>query len=157
LIVPKGNLQIAISLLAVALLCGGIGLVVGWRQGVKAAPVFDLFAVAQFSTYVSAVRQTGTDAAYEDALRANLTFDEQAKQRDPDTANHRMYDLDIAITLVRLSEIAGKRGANDEADRFRSRAEAHCPITGIRNCSFAELRRVARFMEGGKLEKRDYE
>jgi hypothetical protein len=124
---------------------------------VKAAPVFDLFAAVQFGTYVSAIRQTGTDAAYEDALRANLTFDEQAKQRDPDPSNHRMYDLDIAVTLVRLSEIARKRGASDEAEQFAVRAESRCPATGIRNCSLAELRRVARYMETGKLEKRDYE
>jgi len=129
--VLKGNVLIAVSLLCIALLAGGAGYAVGWRQGLKAAPVFDLFSAVQFSSYVSALRQTGTDAAYEDALRANLTFDEQAKKRDPDTSNHRMYDLDIAVTLVRLSAIARKRGANEEAAQFAARAESHCPASGI--------------------------
>jgi hypothetical protein len=128
---------------------GAIGLSVGWHMGVKAGPVFDLFAAAQFASHVSAVRHSGTDRAYEDALRSSLSLNRQLRARDPDPHNHRMYSLDSAVTLARLSQLAGKRGATDEANKFGAEAEALCPATGIRECSLAKLLEVAQFMDGG--------
>src|SRR5262245_1595005 len=117
-------------------------------MGVKAGPVFDLFAAAQFGSYVAAIRHGGTDEAYEDALRSNLTLNKQLKARDADPSSQRMYDLDSAVTLTRLSQLAAKRGASDEAKRFELEAESLCPATGIRDCSLTKLLEVAQYIDG---------
>ena len=138
------------NLLGAALLGGVVGFGVGWKQGVRAGPVFELFTAVQMSTYVSAMRSKGSEAAYEDALRSYVTFHEQVMMRDSDPANQRMYSLDEAVALVRLSELAKRRGALDEATRIGAQAEALCPKTGIRDCTLTLLMEVAEFMDTGQ-------
>jgi hypothetical protein len=138
--------------LAAAMLGGAVGFRLGWKQGMKGAPVFDLMAAAQFSTYVSALRKTGTDAAYEDALRSSISFNSQAKARDENPSNQRMYALDTAVSLARLSALAKKRNALDEATRLGAVAESTCPATGIRDCSLSLLLDVADYIDGGPLK-----
>jgi len=111
-----------------------------------------LFAAAELSSYVSAVRTSGTDKAYEDALRANLTFNRLAKARDSDPSNQRMYDFDSAVTLARLSKLVAKRGASDDAQRFALEAEAACPATGTKDCSMDMLLKIAQFIDTGSEE-----
>jgi hypothetical protein len=148
--VTKRQLGVIAQLLSAALVGGVFGFGVGWKQGVRAAPVFDLFSAVQMGAYVSAMRSKGTDAAYEDALRSYVTFHKQVKIRDPDPSDQRMYSLDEAVALVRLAELAKKRGALDEATRISAEAEALCPSTGIRDCTLSLLAEVSEFMDTGK-------
>jgi len=138
--------------LAAAMLGGAVGFRLGWKQGMKGAPVFDLMAAAQFSTYVSALRNSGTEAAYEDALRSSISFNTQARARDNDPSNQRMYALGTAVSLARLSALAKKRNALDEATRLGAEAESACPATGIRDCSLSLLLDVADYIDGGPLK-----
>ena len=147
----KRDVLLGLSIGIVALLVGaGIGFAVGWRMGVRSGPVFDLLSAVQFGSYVSAVRANGTDRAYEDALRSSVTLNAQLKARDTEPSNHRMYDLDSAVTLARLSELKEKRGASDQAKQVGSEAEKLCPATGIRDCSLGKLLEIARYIDGDK-------
>jgi hypothetical protein len=148
--VTKRQIWAVSALLGAAIAGGIVGFAVGWKQGVRAGPVFDLFTAVQMSTYVSAMRSKGNQAAYEDALRSYVTFHEQAKMRDPDPSNQRMYSFDEAVALARLSELARNRGALDEATRIGREAEALCPKTGIRDCTLALLKEVVDFMDTGQ-------
>ena len=148
----RQKLTLVSSVLAAAILGGAIGFRYGWKQGMRGAPVFDLIAAAQFSTYVSVLRKTGTDAAYEDALRSSIAFNSQAKARDESLSNQRMYSLDTAVSLARLSALAKKRNSLDEATRLGAEAESACPATGIRDCSLSLLLDVADYIDGGPLK-----
>jgi hypothetical protein len=155
--VAKRSVAIVLWATGAALIAAGIAFSIGWKMGFRAGPSFDLFSATQFGNYVSAIRQSGTDAAYEEALRAELTLNEQLKARDPNPSSRQFYDFDSMLTLVRLSEVAKKRGAEDQAIAFSAQAELRCAGIGIRNCSRTELLRMVRYSDGEQLGKRDYE
>jgi len=155
--VSKRSVAIVLWATGAALIAAGIAFSIGWKMGVSAGPSFDLLSANQFGSYVSAIRHSGTDAAYEAALRAELTLNEQLKTRDPNPSSRQFYDFDSMLTLVRLSEVAKKRGAEDEAIAFGAQAELRCTGIGIRNCSHPELLRMTRYSDGEQLGKRDYE
>ncbi len=120
-------------------------------------PVVDLFTAAQsrYTSYLFSVRRDGNDAAREDALRSYLSYLEM-RARDKNAANEHVYAFDRALLLVRLSEIAQRRGATAEALRLTREAEAMCPSTGLHNCSAnglltAARERDRRFLSGSAI------
>jgi hypothetical protein len=139
--------------IAIALVLVGIGgFYVGWHSARQYIPVTDLFTAAQHEVFLSAVRTSGDDAAYENALRSNLSFLDTLNAR----SSHERWDqwsyaFDRALTLARLSRLAQKRGANDEAERLAQDAEALCPAAGLRGCSVSTLLEVADKMDNGTL------
>jgi hypothetical protein len=136
-----------------ALILVGIGgFYVGWRSAFRMIPMTDLFTAAQHETYLSVVRTEGNDAAYEKALRSNLSFLDTLNARsDHDSSDQWSYTFERALTLARLSRLAQKRGAIDEATQFAQGAEALCPTTGVPSCSVSKLLEVTDKMDNGTL------
>ena len=117
------------------------GAVLAWRYITTTwLPVTDLFVVVQAATWSTASR--GRDpAAYEDALRAYIRVLDTAMQRDSTGENRRIYTGDKALTLMRLSELVERRGAEEDAERLRQEAGALCPgfYNGCNVDSLADL------------------
>jgi hypothetical protein len=85
--------------------------------------------VAQFSMYLSVQRSSGTDAAYEEALKAFLLVFEQLKNKWNPTWPESIYAADTALTYARLAALARKRDAENEAAECHWRASEAAFVT----------------------------
>ena len=116
----------------------------GYRLGAAStsdvARRIDLYAAAQ-TRYTSFVFGSGSPSGNEESLRAYLALlDTRAGERGiPDA-----YSFDKALALTRLSEIARRHGAAEEAARRSNEAGGLCRATGLANCSANELLRAVR-------------
>jgi hypothetical protein len=99
--------------------------------------------IAHLSTYVQVQRASGTDAAYEEALKAFLHHLEQRRGSADAALPESMYAVDSALTYARLADLARKRGASTEAANYMALAEAQCPKMGWRSCSGAQIAEMA--------------
>jgi hypothetical protein len=138
------SLRFVLSCLGTAVLAALIGAGVGFRYGqcdlVDPDRPIDLFAASQsrYTSYVFTVRKGGSDEANEIALRAYLGYLDE-RSRNSGTANPNLYSFDKAIALIRLSEIAQRRGATADSAQLATEADAWCSSAGIRKCSANQL------------------
>jgi hypothetical protein len=144
-------LTIGIWIAAAAVLAGVGGFYIGWHGALKTVPATDLFVSAQRETFLSVLRNKGDDDAYEAALRSQLSFLDAAHARSHDRWDEWSYNFSRTLTLARLSTLAQKRGAGDEAANLARDAEALCPKTGLRNCSISALVQTAYIIDNGLL------
>lgn len=142
-----------IWIVAAAVLAGAGGFYAGWYGALNMVPVTDLFIAAQRETFISVLRHKGDDAAYEAALRSQLSFLDALQARDHDRADQWSYRFGRTLALARLHTLLQKRGANDEAANFARDAEALCPTTGMRDCSIGALVEVAYKIDNGLLDE----
>jgi hypothetical protein len=89
----------------------------------------------------------GTDAAYENALRSYVLLPDNLSARDASDSIRKIYAADKALWLIRLADLAEKRGASAESTRLTSDALAVCSASGLPYCSSAELRQRAEKMD----------
>jgi hypothetical protein len=147
----KRVLAIGIWIAAAVVLAGVGGFYIGWHSALKTVPATDMFVAAQRETYLSVLRNHGDDESYEAALRSQLSFLDALHARNRDRSDQWSYNFDRALTLARLSTLAQKRGASDEAASLARDAEALCPKTGLRNCSISALVQAAYKIDNGLL------
>ena len=88
-------------------------------------------------------RFNGNDAAYEEALRGYLAFLDSRKGQASVIFSDKVYASDAALTYARLSALALKRGANEEASQYLARASALCPQLGWSECSAERIAAMA--------------
>jgi recombinational DNA repair protein (RecF pathway) len=145
----------------VALLVGGtLGFAIGDRHdAAKVAPLDDFGAAMYSGMLASGERVSGTDASYENALRAHASFLKDLSARAASDSARQRYAADNALALIRLADLAEKRGASAESTRLTADALAVCATAGLPYCSSNELRQRARdvdaFLESYKSNKRD--
>lgn len=146
------RISIGLWIVAALLWVGIGGFYVGWHMALRSIPVTDVFTAAQHEVYLAAVRANGDDAAYENALRSDLSFLDTLNARSShDSRDQWSYAFGRALTLARLSRLAQKRGAVDEAAQFAQAAEALCPTARVPGCSVSKLLEVADKMDNGTL------
>ncbi len=113
----------------------------------KLVPLTD-FGTAMYSGMMaSAERLYGTDATYENSLRAYVMLLDNLSARDSSEANRQIYAAEKSLSLVRLADLAEKRGSSAESTRLTSDALAVCSTSGLPYCSSAELRQRAQKMD----------
>jgi len=84
------------------------------------------------------------DAAYESALRAYVSTLNRLAAPEMSEAMRRVYAADKALALMRLADLAERRGAAAESTRLTSDALAACATAGLPYCTSAELRERMR-------------
>ena len=125
-----------------------LGFYLGFKAAESRAAVGQIAEVAYYSAFLEAQRSRGDDAAYEEALRGHLQLldDRKGKPSLIDFAG-TVVAFDSALTYARLSELALKRGATEEASRYLAHAAALCPKLGWRECSGEGIRAFAQGLD----------
>jgi hypothetical protein len=132
-------------LYVVTLLLGGVlGFALGERHGSARAPVTDFDAAMYAGFLTSGERLFGTDSAYENALRRYALLLDDLIARGASDSVRQVYNADKALALIRLADLADKRGESAESTRLTSDAVAACATGGLPYCSSVELRERAR-------------
>jgi hypothetical protein len=136
-------------LLALAI-AGATGAALGASQAraeptVAAPRDFDVAIYAGFLS--SGERLYRSDAAYEEALRRYLSALNKLRVREGTEPVRQIYAAAKAFALIRLADLAEKRGASAESTRLTSDALAACATGGLWYCSSVELRQRARELD----------
>ena len=135
----KDKAVLALIGILVLLAGGAIGFALGSRYR-AANPV----SLSDSGTMASAERLYGTDAIYENSLRVYVALLDDLSARDASESTRQTYASDKALSLIRLADLAEKRGSSAEATRLTSDALAVCSTSGLSYCSSAELRQRAQ-------------
>ena len=144
----KQRIVLALTHLLVLITGGAIGFAFGNRYGLaNLVPLTD-FGVAMYSgMHASGERLYGTDATYDNALRGYILLLDNLSTRDASESVRKIYAAEKALSLIRLADLAEKRGASAESTRLTSEALAVCSASGLPYCSSAELRQRAQKMD----------
>ena len=136
-------------ILAVVLLAGGaIGFVLGNRYGAaNPVPGTDFGIVMYSGVVASRERLYGTETTYENSLRSYVALLDTLSARDESMSFRQIYAADKALSLVRLADLAEKRGSSAESTRLTADALAVCSTSGLSYCSSVELRQRAQKMD----------
>lgn len=144
----KDKLALAPILILVLLAGAAVGFVLGNRYGAaNPVPLTDLATAMHTGKMASAERLYGTDATYENSLRAYVELLDNLSTRRPSDSIRQIYAADKALALIRLADLAEKRGSSAESTRLSADALAVCSTSGLPYCSTAELRQRAQKMD----------
>lgn len=102
---------------------------------------------------LNAARTSGSDAAYEEALRAHIASLQRNQRSSQPWMNDKGFAVDYALTYVRLSKLAAKRGANEETSRLLEQAASLCPAIGWQDCSAQRILAFAEEVDGNLAKK----
>ncbi len=125
-------------LLVLALGLGG-GYYFGLRVGQGGALVADMAELTHLSAYIETQMSDGTDATREEAIRGFLASLEERKKHQSPWFTEKVYATDSALSYARLSALARRRGATQEAQKLLERAASFCPQIGWQECSAEKI------------------
>jgi hypothetical protein len=129
---------------------GGGGTYVGYRMAEAKTFAHEMAEVSRLSAHLESQRNKGSDIAYEDALKAYLASLDMRSRGPSPIFPDKVYATDSALAYVRLSMLASKRGAKDEAATYLKKATDLCPRIATTDCSAATLTEmVVRLDKGG--------
>ena len=101
----------------------------------------------------------GDATTYENALRAHASLLDELSARAATDSLRQIYAAYKALTLIRLADLAEKRGASAESTLLTADALAVCATAALPYCSSSELRERARSLDAlpksNKSNKRD--
>ena len=144
----KDKLVLAPILILVLLAGAAVGFALGNRYGAaNPVPLTDLGTAMYTGTMASAERLYGTDATYENSLRGYVGLLDNLSARDASESIRQIYAAEKALALIRLADLAEKRGSSAESTRLSADALAVCSTSGLPYCSTAELRQRAQKMD----------
>jgi hypothetical protein len=144
----KNKLALALILALVLLAGGSIGFALGNRYAVaNLVPRADSGVVMYSGMMASTERLYGTDTTYENSLRTYVALLDSLSTRDATESFREIYAADKALSLVRLADLAEKRGSSAESTRLTADALTVCSTSGLPYCSSVELRQRAQKMD----------
>jgi len=144
----RDKLILALTVILVLLAGGTIGFALGSRYGTANLVHSAGIGTAMYSGMTaSAERLYGTDATYENSLRAYLALLDGLGAREASESTRQIYAAEKALSLIRLADLAEKRGSSAESTRLTSDALAVCSTSGLPYCSSAELRQRGQKMD----------
>jgi len=85
-----------------------------------------------------------TASAQENSLRAYLGLLDDLSGRDASEASRQIHAADKALLLIRMADLAERRGASAESTRLTSDALAICATGGLPYCTSFDLRQSAQ-------------
>ena len=129
---------------------GSIGAYVGFHAAEAKAFAHEMAEVSHYAAYLDAQRAQGNDAAYEEALKGFLAVLETRSKGPSPIFPDRVYAVDSALTYARLSILASKRGAKEEATALLVKASDLCPRLAWKECSAATITEMAVRLDKGK-------
>lgn len=142
------NTAIRIASYVLALAIGlGAGYYFGFEVGRGRALALDMVETAYYSAYTEMQMAEGTDASREEATRGFLALIEKRKGHWTPLFTEKGYAIDSALTNARLSALAQKRGATQEAQEYLSRAASFCPQIGWQECSAEKIVSFAKRLD----------
>ena len=129
-----------------------VGLSVGFyygniRLGEARRTAENMLLTAKYSFFLETQMKEGTDAAYEEAIQGHLALLKDLKQNPDAILTDKVFAIDSALDYARLSALASKRGAAQEAKQLLARAEAFCPQIGWRECSAYKIQYFASLID----------
>lgn len=134
----KVFLRIAVVLV---ILC--IGVVGGYWYASRYAEAKNFASDVSELEFYSAIWSTqmaeGTDATREEAIRGHLALIEKRKGHASPMFTEKVAATDSALGYARLSALAKKRGADQEASRLLGQAASYCPAMGWRECDAEKI------------------
>lgn len=144
----KDNFVVSLVLVLVLLAGGAIGFLLANRHGTESAapPTGDSASVRAGAT-VPSQPPSGTDGNYESVLRVYVALLDDLNARDSSASGRQIYAADKALSLIRLADLAEKRGLSADATRLSSDALAVCATSGLPYCSTAELHQRAKKLD----------
>jgi hypothetical protein len=110
--------------------------------------------VVHLSAYLSAQRSEGTDAAYEEALKAFLLVLDKRQGNWSPTRPDSVYAVDRALTYARLAMLARRRGAEKEASEYTDQSAVLCRRLGSQTCSGEQIAAAAARLDKTALSGR---
>ncbi len=134
----KITLHIASYVLVLAFGLGG-GYYLGFGVGQGGALAIDMAEIAHLSAYIDTQMSEGTDTTREEAIRVFLASLEERKKHPSPWFTEKVYATDSALSYARLSALARKRGAIEEAQQLLERAASYCPQIGWQECSAEKI------------------
>jgi hypothetical protein len=132
---------------------GSVGTYVGYRIAEAKTFAHEMAEVSRHSTDLEAQRAKGSDVAYEDALKAYLASLDMRSRGPAPIFPDKVYATDSALAYVRLSMLASKRGAKDEATNYLKKATDLCPRIAVHDCSAATLTEMVVWLDKGGQTK----
>jgi hypothetical protein len=112
---------------------------------------YEMANIDHMSMYVEVQRFEGTPQTYEAALRDFLLALDERERAGPGLFSTHTPPVDRALTYIRLSILASERNDLAAAAKYRSQAEAVCPLLGWRSCSAEEMTAVVRRLDEHSL------
>jgi tetratricopeptide (TPR) repeat protein len=149
------RLMARITLIVLLLIAGAAaGAYLALRYAESKSRFDERMDVMHFSAYLSAQRSEGTDAAYEEALKAFLLVLDKRQGNWSPTWPDSVYAVDRALTYARLAMLARKRGAEKEAAEYTDQSVALCPRMGWQTCSGEQIAAAAARLDKTALSGR---
>ncbi len=99
----------------------------------------DMAEMNYYGSFRAIQMAEGTDATLEDAIRLHLSLIEQRKARNSPMFTEKIAATDSALEYTRLSLLAKKRGATQEAQQLIKQALSFCAVVGWKDCEEANL------------------
>lgn len=87
------------------------------------------------------------DTTQESSLRDYLALLDALQAGDASEVTRKVYAEDKALLLMRLADLAERRGSSAESTRLTSDALAVCSTAGLPYCSSVELRQRAHKLD----------
>ena len=144
----KQTVAVTLALLMALVIGGMVGFALGDRHGsAKLAPLADFGGARYTSMLTTSERRDGANVTYENALRGYVSLLDNLSSRDPSQSIRQVYAADKALALIRLADLADKRGESAESTRLTSDALAACSTGGLPYCSSAELRQRVKQLD----------
>jgi tetratricopeptide (TPR) repeat protein len=128
----------------------GVGAYIGFRMAEAKAFAHEMAEVSHYSAYLQAQRTQGSDAAYEEALKSYLASLDVRSTGPSPIFPDSVYAVDSALTYARLSILASRRGAKDEAAGYLKKASDLCPRLGWKDCSAATITEMVLRLDTGR-------
>jgi hypothetical protein len=100
---------------------------------------FDMAEMNFYLSYMAIQMVDGTDATREEAIRGHLTLIEKRKGHASPLFTEKVAATDSALSYAKLSVLAKKRGAEQEAQQLLDRAVSFCPQMGLAQCSSEKI------------------
>jgi len=120
-----------------------IGAAAGYWYAAKYAEArnfaFDMAEVGYYASFMSIQMREGTDATREEAIRGHLALIEKRKAHTSPLFTEKIAATDSALGYARLSALAKKRGADQEAQQLLNRAVSFCPQMGWAECGSEKI------------------
>jgi hypothetical protein len=127
---------------------GGVGTYAGYRIAEAKAFAHEMAEMQRHSADLQAQRTKG-NVAYEDALKVYLASLDMRSRGPAPIFPDKVYATDSALAYVRLSMLASKRGAKEEAADYLKKATDLGPRIAVQDCSAAALTEMVVRLDGG--------
>ncbi|GAB4061938.1 hypothetical protein [Uliginosibacterium sediminicola] len=122
-----------------------LGVALIFNRMLERERAFDGMELEYYTSFESLLMRKGTEATQEATLRAHLALMEKRQDHAGFLLKSNQSNLlasDAALSYARLSNLAARRNANDEAKQLLDKAVSYCPQMGWVECNATQITRA---------------